>query len=87
MKYLFLICLAIFSICIGAIKAFHSIQRKKTNSKPIDKSFAVHFIMGIPVLIASIYYALTEPSSSLLLVATILISGIIAMLWARRNKI
>lgn len=78
MKYVLLVCFGLFFICIGAIRAFNSRKGKKFDSEYTDKSFVTHFIIGIPTFLISVYYSLTTPSSDLLLVGTIIVSGSVA---------
>lgn len=75
--------------CIGSEKAFRAIKKQRINSEPLDKSFVVHFIIGIPTFIISLYYILCKSDGSLVIFGVIVFSGIIALLYGLyydRNK-
>ena len=89
MKYVCLICCAIIILCIGSEKAFRAIKKQRINSEPLDKSFVVHFIIGIQTFIISLYYILCKSDGSLVIFGVIVFSGIIALLYGLyydRNK-
>lgn len=91
MKYGYLICLVVISLCVGTFKAVKAVKNREMEAEPLDKSFAVYFIAGIPMLIASVYCTLNESGLDLwLLLGTIILSGIVALFYGiscdRRRK-
>lgn len=91
MQYILLICCAIYMNGLGVFQTYHILKRKKDESHPIYGTTSwLYFIMGIPILIVSVYYAIKNPASTLALWLSILIPGAIALTIAivitRRNK-
>lgn len=79
MRHLPLVCFSIFLICMGAIGAFHYKKYEHDSEYP-NMSFVTQFIIGIPTFLVSFYYFLATPSSDLLLLGTIIVSGVIALI-------